>query len=365
MMITKSQTTKATRAMQGYNIKVVARRTGLSPHVIRVWERRYSAVSPARSATARRLYTDAEIERLLLLRCVTQAGHSIGQVANLATQRLTELVAADNALGVGTPALSSARGEAGVKSEAIHVAENLAAADYLVQCEAASAGLDAVALEAALIRAIATFGPVAMMEEVLAPLLRRLGECWRQGTARIYQEHLVTAVTRAVLGASLRRHEASATAPVILVTTPAGQTHELGALMAAATAAAAGWKTLYLGSNLPIEEIAAVTLRVAPRAVALSIIYPLDDPRLHKELKKLRAYIPPEVILLLGGRGAQSAAPDLAANGALRLDNLPALYDFLQATRLATPPASVAIAPKARSAVKPAQVARRKVVLID
>lgn len=359
MMTTKPQTSKAARATQGYNIKVVARRTGLSPHVIRVWERRYSAVSPARSATARRLYTDAEIERLLLLRLVTQAGHSIGQVANLAVPRLTELVAADKSSLAGTPPLSRARLGPGPQAETLLAVENLTTADYLAECEAASAELDADMLEAALLRAFVTLGPVAMMEEVMTPLLRQLGECWRQGTARIYQEHLVTAVTRAVLGASLRQHEVGVTAPLLLVTTPAGQVHELGALMAAATAAVAGWKPVYLGPNLPVEELTAATLRLAPRAVALSIIYPMDELRLHQELKKLRAYIPPEVILLLGGRGIAASPLDLEAVGAMRLDNLSTLHDFLAATRLKAAPAPVA--PKSRAkAVRPVKATRRK-----
>ena len=68
-----------------YSIKVVARRTGLSPHVIRAWERRYGAVEPERSATGRRLYSDTEIERLQALERATRAGHSIGQIAQLST----------------------------------------------------------------------------------------------------------------------------------------------------------------------------------------------------------------------------------------------------------------------------------------
>ena len=57
--------------------------TGLSPHLIRIWEKRYSAVAPERTDTNRRLYSDAEIERLNLLRLATRAGHSIGNIAKL------------------------------------------------------------------------------------------------------------------------------------------------------------------------------------------------------------------------------------------------------------------------------------------
>ena len=64
-----------------HSIKVAARRCGLSTHVIRVWEKRYDAVSPDRTDTNRRLYSEQEIERLKLLRAATLSGHSIGNVA--------------------------------------------------------------------------------------------------------------------------------------------------------------------------------------------------------------------------------------------------------------------------------------------
>ena len=73
-------------------IRVVARRTGLSTHLIRMWERRYGAVEPKRTDTNRRLYSDEDIERLTLLRRATLDGESIGQIAGLGTEELKALV---------------------------------------------------------------------------------------------------------------------------------------------------------------------------------------------------------------------------------------------------------------------------------
>ena len=67
-------------------IKVVAKKTGLSPHLIRVWERRYGAVTPERSDTQRRMYSEREIERLKVLQMLTEAGHSIGNIATLGSR---------------------------------------------------------------------------------------------------------------------------------------------------------------------------------------------------------------------------------------------------------------------------------------
>jgi MerR family transcriptional regulator, light-induced transcriptional regulator len=81
----------------------VAHRTGLTSHVIRVWEKRYAAVSPLRTSTNRRLYLDSDVERLQLLRRATLAGHSIGQIARLPTEGLRALVAADETVSASRP----------------------------------------------------------------------------------------------------------------------------------------------------------------------------------------------------------------------------------------------------------------------
>ena len=74
----------------GHPIKVAVRRTGLSAHVIRVWEKRYGAVVPARTPTNRRLYSDEDIVRLQWLRQAVEAGQSIGRIAGLPTSELVE-----------------------------------------------------------------------------------------------------------------------------------------------------------------------------------------------------------------------------------------------------------------------------------
>ena len=76
-----------------HGIKVVVNQTGLSAHVLRVWEKRYSAVTPHRTETNRRMYTDQDIKRLQLLVRLTKAGYSIGQIANLDHKELKETIA--------------------------------------------------------------------------------------------------------------------------------------------------------------------------------------------------------------------------------------------------------------------------------
>src|SRR6185312_8172121 len=87
--------TRAEPAQHWHPMRVVTRRTGLSADLLRAWERRYEVVKPSRSEGGRRLYSDADIERLRLLYRATLAGRSIGQVAELSTEALTALVRLD------------------------------------------------------------------------------------------------------------------------------------------------------------------------------------------------------------------------------------------------------------------------------
>ena len=74
-----------------FNIKYVSEQTGLSAHVIRIWERRYSAITPDRSNSNRRLYSQNDIEKLKLLKSATSSGQSIGQIADLPIEKLQEI----------------------------------------------------------------------------------------------------------------------------------------------------------------------------------------------------------------------------------------------------------------------------------
>lgn len=301
-------------------IRVVARRTGLSPDVIRAWERRYGAVSPSRTSTSRRLYSDEDVERLLLLAQVTAAGRRIGDVARLSPAKLRAMVEEDreaaSRVGVSGPAAS------GATSAERHLAAALEAVRTL----------DAAALERVLGEAAMHLAAPLLIDGVLVPLMSIAGELWRSGELRPAHEHLLTAVVRSFLG-SRGNGVASEPAPELVVATPTGQRHELGALIAAVAAAADGWRVTYLGADLPAEDIAAATLGRGARAVALSIIFPADDPRMVPELRTLRARLGEKIALLVGGASARSYAGLLDAVDARVLTSFGELREALRALR--------------------------------
>lgn len=247
-----------------HTIRSVVNRTGLTAHVIRVWEKRYCAVKPGRTATNRRRYSDEEVERLALLREVTRGGHSIGAVARLPLEKLRELAEAAQA-----PGGWRAQPQRATNSPAL-----------LEECLAAVRRLDSPALEAALKRGSVELGAQGLLQRLVAPLAEAIGDLWRNGTITAAHEHFASAVIRVFLGHAARSFSASEGAPVIVVGTPSGQLHELGALLAGATAANLGWSVTYVGASLPAAEIAGAARQNRARAVALSLVYPEDDARL-------------------------------------------------------------------------------------
>jgi predicted PurR-regulated permease PerM/methylmalonyl-CoA mutase cobalamin-binding subunit len=168
---------------------------------------------------------------------------------------------------------------------------------------------------------------------LLVPLMHRSGDLWQKGDLRPIHEHMASAVVRSFLGSMRGAYHLSTTAPHLIVTTPARQLHELGALIVAATAASEGWQATYLGPDLPPEEIAAAAVQKAARAVAISIVYPPDDPLLMEDLKRLRRLLPSTTELIVGGRASNAYAPVLKDIGALHVDSLSALRQELEQLR--------------------------------
>ncbi len=290
--------------MERHSIKAVAAMTGLSPHLIRIWERRYQAVVPQRTESNRRFYSDIDVERLRLLKRATDAGESIGLIAQMSNDDLRKLV--------GIAPSNQQR-----MSQPPPEISGLSAEEHLNRCLEAVEAFDAGLLEQRLTEASLSLGQQVMLEKVIEPFLVEVGERWWRGEWKIAQEHLASAVARTMLGSMYSFTRQEKDAPIIVTTTPSGQLHEFGALMAAITAAMAGWQVTYLGPNLPAQDIAASALKSGARAIALSLVYPPDDPRLAMELRQLRKLVGDDMMIIAGGGAAANFKPELEEIGAV------------------------------------------------
>ncbi len=288
------------------SIKLAARKSGLSTHLIRMWQKRYDAVSPHRSESNRRLYSEDEIERLKLLRAAVDAGHRIGDVARLSDDDLRHLVPA--AVEVSPPARDIPLPSR--PDDAIHAAIE------------ATLAMDGARLQQVLTQASATFGFRRALEQYFAPLAHRIGELWRDGVMTAAHEHFASAAIRTFLLGSSRTFARSTGQATVVVVTPAGQLHEIGAVLVAAASGDLGWHVVFLGASLPAAEIAGAAIQHRARAVAVSIVYPPDDPQLPDELRALRRALPVDTQIIAGGRVAGAYAEVLREIGAVVVRDL-------------------------------------------
>jgi MerR family transcriptional regulator, light-induced transcriptional regulator len=291
-------------------IGVAGERTGLSPHVLRVWERRYGAVEPTRTNGGHRLYSDADIERLRLLALVTAGRRSISLVAHLPADELARLARED----------AEARLRTGISDGP--AAHRAAVADDVGEARALARALDAPGFERVLRRSLALMGVPSFLETVATALVRHTGEDRRAGGLAAGTEHLVAVTLRRVLEGIMPALHVARDAPNLLLATPAGDRHEIEAVMAAAAAAAEGWCVTYLGPGVPASEIAAAATNVSARAVGVTVPRVGGHDFLLGELRALQLRLSPGVPLLVGGTGARPLAVELQRAGIHVIENL-------------------------------------------
>ena len=277
-------------------------------------------VAPHRSQGGQRLYSDHDVERLRRLRQLTGRGHSISRIATLSLPALERLEEQTPPV----PAVPRA-GEV----------ESSAAAEIVGEALGAVGRLDAEDLQAVLQRGAVTLGGPVFLDEVVAPAVEAVGDGWSSGSLSVAQEHMSTAVFRRVLEWLIGVYRVEDEMPRLVVATPPGQVHELGALMVAACAAAEGLGITYLGPDLPVAELLAAARDTGAGAVALSIVYSSNDEAVLAAIKATREGLPKGTPLVVGGAAANRLREAMEASGVIVLDSLPELRGRLRELRAA------------------------------
>lgn len=269
-------------------IRVVAQRTGLTPATIRAWERRYGAVKPGRSDGGQRLYSDHDVDRLARLRELTDVGRPISMVAGLSDQAVTELLREDRAIASERARAPEATEPSSLVERSYHCVE----------------AMNQDELERVLWRGAMTLDGATFLDDVVAPLLTRVGEGWESGELNPGQEHMGSDVVDRILTRMTEPSRPAEGASLVVATLP-GERHRLGARLVSAAATVDGWKVTYLGDDLPVVDIVSAAERVSAVAVAISVVRKEEIERTTRDLSELRELLDSSIDVLVGGRGAQ------------------------------------------------------------
>ncbi|MGC9157908.1 MAG: MerR family transcriptional regulator [Terracidiphilus sp.] len=295
-----------------YPIRAAASLTGLSADTLRAWERRYQAVTPLRGERGR-VYGDDQIRRLILLRDAVARGHTIGQVAGLKDGALRKLLRGP------VPAKKAAGSERRIPP----------VGDVLLPVVAAIESFDSPAANFHLGKLAAVLPADRLVNEVVFPLMKLVGERWQDGTLSIAQEHMTSSILRNLLGGLVRLSTFSTPSQRILLATPAGEMHEFGILAAAMLAVAAGFEVLYLGSSLPAREIVIAAERTSPRVVVLGIKAGSPARATIEELRLLAAKLPASAELWLGGSNVKKTLASIRRPRSFALEDFPEMEKHL------------------------------------
>ncbi len=261
-----------------YPLRAASRITGLSAELLRAWERRYGVVVPMRTPGGTRRYRAADLERLRLVKAAVDAGHRIGRVSEMSDHELR----------------AAAQPESVLPKNQAHLEEIMVALEQL----------DTVETQRLLSLQLSALGPVRFSRQIAKPLVCEIGERWSRGELSIASEHMATAVLRSMFGAALQPTAATAMGPRILFATPPGERHELGLQMAALTAMGAGAQAIYLGADLPTDELVRAIERTRAVGVGVSLVT-LDVADAIAALRELEATVPAPVHVWAGGRLAR------------------------------------------------------------
>jgi MerR family transcriptional regulator, light-induced transcriptional regulator len=273
-------------------IRTVCALTGVNAVTLRAWERRYGFIRPLRTAKGHRLYTYAHVETIRRVLGLVERGVPISQVGGL-------IEAAPNLQPEsGTPARGPWR-------------------DYLEGMTAAIVRLDEPELDRIYEEALSVHSVEQVTGHLTLPLLARLGDRWQTVTGAIAEEHFFAMYLRSKLGARLIHGMRYGTGPRLLAACAPGEYHEISLLLFALEAQGAGMRTVLLGADTPLEEIAMAQRRCDAEAVVISCSLDPAPGLLERALPALVSQ--PGVPVFVGGATATRHQREIAAAGAIAL----------------------------------------------
>jgi MerR family transcriptional regulator, light-induced transcriptional regulator len=268
----------------GLRIGQLSRRVGVTPDVLRAWERRYGVLRPQRSRSGQRLYTSADEKRVREMLGHMERGYSPAVAARLAASEAPATAA--------TAAAPEAAATAGLAALALDL-------------RAALLGLDEARAEEVIDRLLAGYALDTVLREAILPFLADLGEAWSRGTATVGQEHFATAVIAGRLHALARGWDAGV-GPRAVVACPSQEWHDLGLLCFALALRNRGWRVWYLGADTPALAIDGVASQLDADLIVVAAVRAEPLAGMADDLAGVAA----RRRMCLGGRGA---SPALAA----------------------------------------------------
>ena len=269
--------------MNTHRIHRVAKLTGLSRDVIRVWERRFEILKPTRGANRYRNYSDEDVALLRFLKEQLDAGGSIGELSKLGREEL----------------LSRAR------ASAPHVSLVEGAFSRLLQELLSSLSpFNRVMFEKRLNGAVAVIPFEEALHGILLPLQEQVGQRWHDGELNVAIEHYVTRQVQQKIFSAMNQLPVAEFGAKVVVACPPDEEHDIAAFAVAYRCRVRGCRVHYLGANVPIVSLTKLCDQVEPDLTIMSFPVALPEANATELVHTLAAEVIPASDLAVGGQGA-------------------------------------------------------------
>jgi len=268
-------------AQELFPIRVLAEKTSLSTSTLRAWERRYGLLKPQRTPKGHRLYGQADIKRISKILNLLDDGHSLPMIADMLSDGASKDVISENSNVTQSAELSS------IWEGFIHSTLE-ATSDFNIE------RIDAVFNEAS------SLYPIDMVtDRLIMPTLAELGTAWQQKTeGGIAEEHFYSSWLKNRLGARFHHGYSQARGARIICACAPGIYHEIGLMLFSLSALARGYRVLYFGADLPLNELQYLAKRSAAKAIVIGM-----QPNMEQSISESFSELIPtlKIPLFIGG----------------------------------------------------------------
>ena len=268
--------------MANYSIKDLERLTGIKAHTIRIWEKRYNLIEPERTSTNIRAYCDDELKKLLNISILNKNGYKISKIANLTSDEIADSI---NKLTASS-------------TDTISQIESLAIAMI---------DIDEARFEKILSRSIIQIGFEDTVNRILRPFLVKIGLMWQTGSINPAQEHFVSNLVRQKMLVAIDSQITGnlPNSKNFTLFLPEGEMHEFGLLFANYLLRKRGHNVVYLGQNVPLDDLIEIE-RIRPSDYMLtSFITSFTDCDLMGYLYQLQDRCPGKKVFVTGEQAAK------------------------------------------------------------
>ena len=268
--------------MTRYSIKDLEKYSGIKAHTIRMWEQRYEVLTPHRTDSNIRYYDEGQLKRLLNISLLLSKGYKISKVSELDEEEFNAQVKRFH-------------------SESLDTSNDAAIATKVNGLILSMLELDENRFEKIFNTSLIKRGFEKTILEVVYPFLQRIGLMWRTGEVTCAQEHFITNLIRQKVVVAIDAIPmASGDAEKFLLFLPESEFNELVILLSTYLIKNKGKQCVYLGQDIPFNDVIQVSEITRPHALMTFITEPASREESQDYINRLSEAFPKKSIIISG-----------------------------------------------------------------